>query len=275
MHFNAVGDMNAGAWVRKAGVKVGSVTNVKPAQDGKTVIVTLTFAPGQVVRTGDQFSLISKGILGDMYIEDVMGPLDAPEAKEGQLFEGAPFFSLNDLLGGDTMQVISDLASSIKSVADIIKKNETNIDSTFRDLQVTAANARAISQDLVSASKSLPGLSQQLTDSLNGLQKTLESFTDSANNLIASLQGNLTSGSADLAASLKSLKQTSADIQSIVDKLSAKDSIIGTLSSPDTTRSIEDTLKNLNDISSALVKASQDTEKVVAGIRSLLGPTSP
>ena len=101
VHFPSIGDLNTGAWVRKAGIKVGSVTALTPAPDEKTVIVTLTFKPAQIVRQSDQFALVSKGILGDVYIEQHPGPIDAPPAKEGQLFEGQPFFSLTDLLGGD------------------------------------------------------------------------------------------------------------------------------------------------------------------------------
>ena len=68
------------------------------------------------MRTDDQFSLVSKGILGDVYIEQLPGPKESPPAVEGQLFEGKPFFSISDLLGGDTMGMVSDVASSIKDM---------------------------------------------------------------------------------------------------------------------------------------------------------------
>ena len=38
VHFTSVGDLNTGAWVRKAGIKVGSVTRLEPAEDEKTVM---------------------------------------------------------------------------------------------------------------------------------------------------------------------------------------------------------------------------------------------
>jgi len=247
---------------------------VSPAPDGKTVVVTLTFRPGEMVRAGDEFSLVSKGILGDMYIEDVPAPPDSPQVKEGYLFEGTPFFSLNDLLGGDTMQIISDVGSSLKAIADVVKRNEGNIDSIIQDLQKTAANARVVSQDLATATKTLPDLTKQITTSLDGLQKTLDSLNDSTNKMIASLQGTVTTGSKDLEVSLNNIKQTSADIQVMVNKLAAKDSVIGTLSSSETSRSIEETLKNLQEISASLVKASDDVEKVVAGVREILGPSA-
>ncbi len=83
VHFTSIGDLNTGSWVRKAGIKVGSVTGLTPAPDEKTVIVTLAFRPGQMVRQGDQFALVSKGILGDVYIEQHPGPIDSPPGERG------------------------------------------------------------------------------------------------------------------------------------------------------------------------------------------------
>ena len=47
VHFESIGDLNVGAWVRRAGMKVGSVTRLEPAPDEKTVIATITLKPGQ------------------------------------------------------------------------------------------------------------------------------------------------------------------------------------------------------------------------------------
>jgi hypothetical protein len=52
----------------------------------------------------------------------------------------------------------------------------------------------------------------------------------------------------------------------MVDQLSAKDSVIQTLASPDTSQSVSVSLKNLEEISRSLLKATQDAEKVVAGV---------
>jgi phospholipid/cholesterol/gamma-HCH transport system substrate-binding protein len=271
VHFNTVGDLNPGAWVRKAGVKVGSVTKVEPAPDEKTVIVSLTFRPGEIVRMGDKFSLISKGILGDVYIEQIPGPKSVPEVQQGHLFEGEPFFSLNDLLGGSGMQLVSDVGSSIKVIGDILRKNEASLNSTIQDIQKTAANARVISENVAAATKSLPELSAQIVSTLQEMDKTLRELQATTDRLASTLEGNLTSGSEDLAASLKSIRKTSNDIQLIVEQLSAKGSVIGTLSSAETSQRVDETLKNLQAISASLLKTSQETEKIVEGVRSVLG----
>ena len=102
VHFSSIGDLNAGSFVRRAGIKVGSVTRIEPAPDEKSAIVTITFEIGKNVREADTFALVSKGILGDMYIEHKPGPKGAPAAEEGHLFEGIPPFNMMDLLSGET-----------------------------------------------------------------------------------------------------------------------------------------------------------------------------
>ena len=219
VHFTSIGDLVTGAWVRKAGIKVGSVTRIEPAADEKTVIATLTFKPSLIVRRDDKFALISKGILGDMYIEQNPGPTDSPLAADGDLFEGAPSFSINDILGGDAMDAVTDLVASIKNVADILQRNEKEIDLIIKDLQKTAENAKEITADVAAITKNVPALTAQIVSSMNRLEKTVSTFSDTADAMVSELRKDLASGGDDLAASLKSMKKVTGDIQGMVDDL--------------------------------------------------------
>ncbi len=272
VHFNSIGDLVTGAWVRKAGIKVGSVTRIEPAADEKTVIATLTFKPRQIVRKDDHFALISKGILGDMYIEQNPGPIDSPLAKEGDFFEGDPSFSLNDILGGDTMNSVTDLVTSIKNIADIVARNEAAIDVIIKDLQMTAENARLITGQVAEITKNVPALTAQIVSSMNKLEKSVNNVSDSADELVARLKTDLESSGKDLASSLATVKGMTDDIQLMVDQLAAKNSIIDTLSSPETSRNLSDTLKNLDEISKNLLKTTQDTQKIVEEVKTILEP---
>ncbi|HUI72557.1 MAG TPA: MlaD family protein [Spirochaetia bacterium] len=270
VHFPSIGDLNTGAWVRKAGIKVGSVTGLEPAPDEKTVIVTLGFKPGQVVRQGDQFALVSKGILGDVYIEQRPGSLDSPPAKEGQLFEGLPFFSLTDLLGGDTMGMVSDIASSIKDVVGMLKKNQGALDSTIRDIQKTAENTRIVTDRAVQLTESVPRLADEMASSVDQLQSAVNDVAVTTHRLVARMETNLTSSSDDLAASMKNIRETSADIQTAVRQLTAQKSVISTLSSPQVSQSLDTTVKNLEEISKSLLAVSKDTQKIVEGVKVII-----
>ncbi len=270
VHFKSVGDLVPGAWVRMSGIKVGSVTGVRPAEDEKTVMVTLTMKPGQIVHSTDSFSLVSKGILGDMYVEQKPGPKDSPLVKEGQVFEGTEPFSLTDILGGDTMGTVTDLVSSITKIADILARNSQTLDTTLRDLQKTVSNARQITEDVARVTTTVPQMAEQVGSSITRLQVTVDHLSDATDRTTKKLETDLGASADDLAASLKSIRKATADVQVLVDQLSAKGSVVQTLASPDTSQSVAVTLKNLEDISRSLLKTTQDAQKIVEGVSAIL-----
>ena len=266
IHFTSVGDLNTGAWVRKAGIKVGSVTRLAPAEDEKTIIVTLTLKPGQIARSTDKFALVSKGILGDMYIEQTPGPKESPLAAEGQLFEGQPSFNLTDLLGGDTMTTVTDLARGIKDLVDMLTKHQDDIEATLRAVARSAKNVRIVTDRAVALTESVPEITRQITSSMNELQAAVTDVSVTAKKLLAKLDKSLAASADDLAASMKSIRAGSADIQTAVAALTAKNSVIARLAAPGTGQSLDATVKNLEEISQGLLKVTKDAEKVVEGL---------
>ena len=266
VHFASVGDLNSGAWVRKAGIKVGSVTRLEPAEDEKTVIVTLTFKPGQIVRSTDRFALVAKGILGDMYMEQKPGPKDSPLAQEGQLYEGQQPFSITDLLGGDTMNMVTDPAGGLKGLIDILKKNESQIDSTLKDVSLTARNLRIVTDRAVVITDSVPDITRQITGSISELQATVDDVSNTTRRLLTRLEKNLDSSSEDLAATMKSVRASSADIQKAVTALTAQNTVISKLSATDTGQSLDVTVKNLQAVSQELLTVTKETRRIIEGV---------
>jgi ABC-type transporter Mla subunit MlaD len=269
VHFSSIGDLNKGSFVRRAGVKVGSVTRIEPAPDEKSTIVTITFEPGKTARAGDQFALVSKGILGDMYIEQRPGDPDSPLVKEGHLFEGIPSFSITDLLTGDTMGVVNDLASSLKGVLQILANNQDALDRSVKDIAQTAHNVRVVTDRAVEATQSVPDMTRKITRSVDDLEAAVTDVSATTEKLMAKLDTNLTTSSDDLAASMKAIRKSSEAIQRSVTQLTSQTSVISTIGSPETARSLDTTVKNLEEVSRALLTVTRDTEKIVTGLSSI------
>jgi phospholipid/cholesterol/gamma-HCH transport system substrate-binding protein len=269
VHFTSIGDLNNGAWVRKAGLKVGSVTKLEPDVDEKTIIATLVMRPGQIVRTTDKFSLVAKGILGDMYIEQNPGPKESPLAAEGARFEGIPSFNITDLLGGDTMNMITDLAGSLKAVVEVLKANEGALDSTLKDLAAVSRNVRIVTDRAVEITESVPDITNRITSSIETLQATVNDVAVTVESLLAKLEGNLTTTTDDLAVSMRSIREISTEIQGVVTQLTNENSVIAKLGAPATAQSLETTVKNLEAISKGLLSVTRDAEKVVQGISAI------
>ena len=266
VHFSSVGDLNNGSLVRRAGIKVGSVTRIAPAPDEKTAIVTITFEVGKTVRAEDQFALVSKGILGDMYIEQKPGVKDSPPAEEGRLYEGIPSFNITDVLTGDTMGMVTDLAGSLNGVLQILKNNETTLDSSLKDIAKTAQNVRIVTDRAVELTRSVPDITRQITTSIDQLQAAVTDVTVTTERLMAKLEGNLTTSSDDLAASMKAIRKSSEAVQESVAQLTAQNSVISKMGSAETARSLDATVKNLEQVSRGLLTVTQDTQKIVTGI---------
>ena len=269
VHFTTIGDLNKGSLVRRAGIKVGSVTRIEPAPDEKSAIVTISFEVGRNVRKSDAFALVSKGILGDMYIEQRPGAQDAPLVEEGQLFEGIPSFSITDLLTGDTMGLVSDLAGSLKGVVEILKNNQGSLESSLEDIARTAQNVRIVTDRAVDLTKSVPDMTRQITSSIDQLQAAVTDVSTTTKRLMAKLEDNLTTSSEDLSASMKAVRKSSEEIQSAVSKLTAQNSVISRMGSADTAQSLDATVKNLEEISKGLLTVTKDTQKIVTGISSI------
>ncbi len=269
VHFTSVGDLNVGAWVRKSGLKVGSVTRLELAADEKTIIATVVFRPGQIVRTGDKFALVAKGILGDMYIEQQTGPIDAPMAEERHLFEGEPSFNITDLLGGSTMDSLTGLVDSLKVVLTTLQANAGALDSSLKDIAATAHNVRIVTDRAVTLTDSVPQIANQITTSVNTLQATVNDVSAATQKVVDKLQADLSASGDDLTASLKAVRKSTADVQTAIEQLTAANSVIATLSQPSTAQSLAATVKNLQEISDQLLAVTKDAQKVVQGVSTI------
>lgn len=269
VHFTSIGDLNKGSPVRRAGIKVGSVTGIEPAADETSINVTITFEAGKIARTGDRFALVSKGILGDMYIEQKPGPKDAPLVAEGQLFEGIPSFNITELLTGDTMGMVTDLAASLKGVMEILKNNQDSLESSIKDIARTARNVRIVTDRAVDLTRTVPDMTQQISASIDSLQAAVTDVSVTTKRLMAKLEGNITTSSEDLAASMKAVRKSSEDIQASVGKLTAQNSVLSRMGSADTAQSLDATVRNLEEISKGLLTVTKDAQKIVTGIGSI------
>jgi methyl-accepting chemotaxis protein len=143
------------------------------------------------------------------------------------------------------------------------------LDTTLRDLQKAVANTRQITDDVARITSSIPKMAEQVSSSITRLQVTVDHLSEATDRTTKKLEADLGTSADDLAASLKSIRKASGDIQVMVDQLSAKDSVVQTLASPDTSQSVQVTLKNLEEISRALLKATQDTQKIVEGVSTI------
>jgi ABC-type transporter Mla subunit MlaD len=156
IHFDRVGSLMVGGWARKAGVKIGSITNIEinPA-DQSTVIVTVNLFPGQRVHKDSRFVIMSASMIGDQYIEIIPGTGSAEEdfAKEGNVFYGESSKNLDSVLlkSEDAIadlrftitilsKILNEKQNSIKNIIDNINDASTSLNKVIKNAEYSLMN---------------------------------------------------------------------------------------------------------------------------------------
>jgi len=260
--YQRIGALNVGTWVRKSGVKVGTVSKIEiNKKDQRSVYVTITMRPGEIVRKKDRFPIVVRGLMGDEYIEILPGPLDSPLAPQGYIFKGNPMLDTSSLLTTG-VDVLNDVSKSIKIIANILTSNKSSINNTIINLEGT--------------SKSLDELMKQthdLTETIPEIIKTIKTTLTRINSLTASLQknigGTLESENKSIKETLDNLNSITKSVKLMVDALSQQSSLITTMSNPKLSSQVQETLSNLKQVSENIVDISNTLQKTV---NDLLGP---
>ncbi|NOY10013.1 MAG: MCE family protein [Spirochaetes bacterium] len=257
--YERIGALNIGTWVRKSGVKVGSVTKIEINKaDQRSVYVTVTMRPGEIVREKDQFAIVVRGLMGDQYIEIFPGPLDSPSAPDGYIFKGEPMLDTSSLLTTG-IGMLNDIGKSIKIVAGILADNKTSIENTIINIEKTSKNLNKITEQ-----------SGELTDTIPQITSVIKTTLARINSLTASLQKNIgdtvESENKNLSETLDNLNAITKSVKKTVDSLTRRSSFIDTISNPKLSKQIEDTMNNLQQVSENIVNITGSLQKTLNDI---------
>jgi ABC-type transporter Mla subunit MlaD len=226
LRFEHVGSLTVGAVVRTAGVRIGTVSDIKLDQtDFRTVIVTVTLYPGQKVRRGSSFLVMSGSLIGDQYIEVLPVP-NGDFILDGESFKGEPIKNLDSfLLSSNTL--IQDFTSAMSTLADILADNKD-------DIRTVIANLRESSD-------------------------TLRKYMSDGEGTNSSMLARFTS-------LLENLDKSSSALTRLLEDLASKDSVVTLLNQKETSSDMKVTLTNLRKISDGLVNITADLETIMAGV---------
>lgn len=238
VRFSTVGTIQSGSPVRQSGLKVGSVSKVLLAPGGRgEVDVELALYRGLTVRTKDQISIVTAGLLGDQFIDILPGDPEAPAALPDVPLRGKEGLDLKALVDGGG-SVLQDLAVSTKAVAGFLNDHAQSLH------RIVAETERGIRHAADAAERA---------DRL--LQKAEQTWDPAAE---------------EVKTTLKTLRETSARLKAVVEGLTAPGSVADLLSSPATGKSTSEvltkanrTLDNLQAASSSLKTVTDALEKAL------------
>ena len=241
-YFTYAGGVDPGSAVRFGGMKVGSVTAIRPwRQDPTKIEILLEMRGGVPVNTDSVATLTSISPLGDRYLEISTGSNHAPHIPPGGAIPAKETLSLEALAerASELLPVVEstlkDMQANIDQVAGNAQTVLTNIQSMTspqnqRNFSLLLSNAREmldkespeidrVLQNLERASSQASGVLSQAGDTLNTIQTAARTANDTlsnANKTVDDIREPIKTDLADLQKTMADAQRLIADMRTVV-----------------------------------------------------------
>jgi phospholipid/cholesterol/gamma-HCH transport system substrate-binding protein len=201
-----------GASVLLAGAKIGSVENnpvILPNMDG--VYVNLRIFEEVKIPTASEFSIGSSGLLGDRFIQIVLGKdaKSAPPIAPGAVIQGKSEAGMGDVFD-QAASLLTDVQTAVGNINKVAEKLNTEVfkDTTMANLSTTLANLKEASTAVSEASQKIDGVVKKAGEAIDSGKQT---FT-SANETFTSANQTFTSAKS----AADDLKKAIGDLRSLI-----------------------------------------------------------
>ncbi|HIE26547.1 TPA: MCE family protein [Candidatus Poribacteria bacterium] len=189
-HFDFVNDIQVGAPVHLAGVKIGKVTRVTLLETGDyqsnnahpetphAVEIRARINPHIVLRRGSKVTISTLGFVGEAYLEITNGPFNQPELPADEPIVGDNPVSIAELL--EKVQTTVDIAmKTVKSAQSAFAESQDDLKTGIADVkqfidqtgQTTKKTLDNVNELLVTLNQIVSQNGKQLDDSFLALNR--------------------------------------------------------------------------------------------------------
>jgi phospholipid/cholesterol/gamma-HCH transport system substrate-binding protein len=230
LHAVNVGGLKERAGVLLAGVEVGSVSAIKLADDGKSVIILLSIYKDFKIYHDARFVIEQSGFLGDQFVSVIPTTNSLPFLTDGADVDCQEPFNLQE--------VARSASGFIQRIDETAKK----LDASVSDLQRVVLNGQTLTNfsDAVVNLRSITEQAMGTISDINSLIATnapqaslainnLVGFSRDLTNLSASAGVILATNGADISAAIKNVESSTETLKQLMDGLQAGKGLAGTL----------------------------------------------
>jgi phospholipid/cholesterol/gamma-HCH transport system substrate-binding protein len=222
LHANNIGGLKTQASVLLAGVQVGNVSDIKLAEDGKSVTIFLRIYKSNKIYHDARFVIEQSGFLGDQYVAIVPTANQLPLLQNGADVPCEPPFNLQEVARATSgfIQRINETAKRLDDAVSDMRRLLLN-EQTLTNFSTAVGNMHAFStqaMDTISSINALvmtngPQIDLAVSNAVFFSQE-LTRLAHNANNVIATNSEDISTSVKNIESSTEVLKKLMNDLQS-------------------------------------------------------------
>jgi len=230
LHAVNVGGIKPRAQVLLAGVQVGIVSEIKLAQDGKSVTIFLKIYKNFQIYHDARFSIEQAGILGDQYIAITPTANTEPFLADGTDVPCAEPFDLQEVARSASgfIQQLDTTAKKLDIAITEIQRVALN-QQTLTNFALAVANVRTVSEAAIATADGLNHLVATNQAQVGAAISNVVAFSQQLNRLGDSADALLASNGVQIAVATHNLADSSAALKNVISDAQNGKGLAGTI----------------------------------------------
>jgi phospholipid/cholesterol/gamma-HCH transport system substrate-binding protein len=213
LHADNVGGLKPRSAVLLAGVQVGSVSDIKLAENGKSVTIFLRIYQNYKIYHDERFVIEQSGFLGDQYVSIIPTANQLPLLQDGADVPCEQPFNLQEVARSASGFILR-INETAKKLDDAVSHINTFIATNGSQVDLAVSNAVFFSQELANLASSARNVITTNSEGISISVKNIESSTE----VLKKLMDDLQSGKG-LAGTMLKNEQLATNAQEIADNL--------------------------------------------------------
>ncbi|HEY3932042.1 MAG TPA: MlaD family protein [Verrucomicrobiae bacterium] len=230
LHAVNVGGLKPRASVLLAGVQVGNVSDIKLADDGKSVTIFLKIYKEFKIYRDARFVIEQAGFLGDQYVSVIPTANNDRLLVNGDVVDCQEPFNLQEVARSASgfIQRIDDTAKKLDASVSDLQRVVLN-GQTLTNFSVAVVNLRAFSEQASGAVSNINGLIATNGSQINLAVSNVLVFSQQLNQLANSADGILTTNGVEISNAVKNVESSAETLKKVMDDLQSGKGLAGTL----------------------------------------------
>jgi ABC-type transporter Mla subunit MlaD len=230
LHAGNVGGLKLRADVLLAGVQVGSVSDIKLANDGKSVTILLNIYKENKIYHDARFVIEQSGFLGDQYVSIIPTTNSPPLLQDGADVACQEPFNLQE--------VARSTSGFIKRIDETVKK----LDDSVTDLRSVVLNEKTLT-NFSAAVNNMRTFSEQAMDTMNDINAIIATngsqaslavsnivfFSQELMRVANSAEGVLATNSMGITTAVKNIESSTEVLKSLLSDVQSGKGLAGTM----------------------------------------------